>query len=272
MRKILKHFLIFIISLSISLPAQARTKASAKNPDQRKHFQSPMHEQKITKEEEEFETYETEGEAEIYDPLEKYNRKIYKFNDAFDRYFLEYVAKFYRKGVPQSVRKSVRNFLVNLSLPISAVNSLLQGKVDNSLATFSNFLINSTIGIGGLFDVAGEKNLRYKTEDFGQTLGRYGVGSGAYIVIPILGPSTTRDFTGWATDKAVSPLGFNVLNIGGEEDFVPSDYRIGLAVASGIDTRESLIDIIDDIRKDSFDPYATIRSAYLQKRITDVKN
>jgi phospholipid-binding lipoprotein MlaA len=220
---------------------------------------------------EEFEAYETSS-VEIYDPLEKANRKVFTFNNAFDRYFFEHVAKAYRAGVPKTARNSVRNFLVNLSAPLSAVNSILQGKSDNALATISNFLINSTLGVGGLFDVASKKGIIYKTEDFGQTLGHYGTGTGSYLMIPFLGPSSTRDFSGWAVDKSVDPLGFNFLEIGGNEDLIESHNRIILAAVSGIDSRESLIDILDDVRRDSFDPYATIRSAYLQKRNTDVKN
>jgi phospholipid-binding lipoprotein MlaA len=208
----------------------------------------------------------------IYDPLEKYNRKIYSFNDAFDRYFLEYVARAYRNGIPAPARISVHNFLNNLSLPLSAVNSLLQGRVDNTLATVSNFLINTTIGLGGLFDVAGQKGIFYRHEDFGQTLGHYGLSSGAYLMIPFLGPSSARDFGGYLSDKSVDPLGFNLLNIGGKQGFVDANYRLALAAVSGINTREGLLDVIDDIRKDSFDPYATIRSAYLQKRSTEIKN
>lgn len=222
--------------------------------------------------EEEFETYENADVKEIYDPYEKLNRKIYAFNDSFDRYLFEPISKAYRTGVPKPARNGIRNFLTNLSLPVSALNSFLQGKMDNGLATFSNFLINSTIGIGGLFNVAGEKEIRYKSEDFGQTLGSYGSGSGAYLVIPFLGPSSTRDFSGWLTDKAVNPLGLNAFNVGDKRNLMEIEYRIGLIVASGIDTRESLIDIIDDLRQDSFDPYATIRSAYLQKRSTDIQN
>ncbi len=222
--------------------------------------------------EDDFESYEDENSVKIYDPLEKINRKIYTFNDYFDLYFLEHVAIFYRKGVPATARDSIRNFLVNLSLPLSAVNSLLQGKLDNGLATFSSFLINSTLGLGGVFNVSGEKGIRYKTEDFGQTLGHYGVTSGAYLMIPFLGPSTTRDLGGSMTDKSVNPLEFNFLEVGGSANLIDARYRLGLAAAGGIDKRESLIDILDDIRTDSFDPYATIRSAYLQKRFTDIKN
>lgn len=264
MHKISKFLRIALI-FSFLLPSPAFAKSTLK-----KTTQSAMYYQNF-KSDDEFETYETE-EKEIYDPLEKYNRKIYAFNDALDRYFLECVAKTYRQGVPKNLRNVIRNFVTNLSLPISTFNSLLQGKVDNGLATFSNFLINSTIGVGGLFNVATKKGIRYSPEDFGQTLGHYGMTSGAYLILPILGPSSTRDFGGLLVDKSVNPIEFNFLEVGGTTNLIDVKYRIGIATTSGIDQREALIDIIDDIRRESFDPYATIRSAYLQKRVADIKN
>ncbi len=222
--------------------------------------------------EDEFETYEISEPEEIQDPYEKINRKIYAFNDVFDRYFFEHVARAYRKTLPERARDAVHNFLNNLSLPVSALNSVAQGKTDNALATFSNFLINSTVGVLGIFDVAGQKGIFYKTEDFGQTLGHYGSGQGSYLMIPILGPSSTRDLSGFLVDNAANPVGFNAFEVGGQRSIMPSEYLFGLIALSGIDTRENLLDVIDDIRKDSFDPYATIRSAYLQKRLNEIKN
>jgi ABC-type transporter lipoprotein component MlaA len=139
------------------------------------------------------------------DPFEKINRKIYVFNDVFDRYFFEHVARSYRIILPKTARSSIRNFLNNISAPMSLVNSLLQGKTDNSLATLSSFLINSTIGLGGIFDVAEKKNINYNDEDFGQTLGYYGVGSGSYLMIPFLGSSSTRNFSGRIFDNVFNP-------------------------------------------------------------------
>ena len=222
--------------------------------------------------ENEFTFYEEKHSEEIYDPLEKYNRKIYAFNDFVDRYCLQYVAMAYRDGVPKGVRGSIRNFLNNLYSPISTVNSLLQGKSDNAMASFSNFLINSTIGVFGLFDVAQNKSIFYKKEDFGQTLGYYKVRSGPYLVIPILGPSSARDLGGMAVDKTTHPMDFNLLKFGGKVNAIDYRFRLASATISGIDKRESLIEIIDDVRKDSFDPYATIRSAYLQKRAAEIEN
>lgn len=220
---------------------------------------------------EEFENYEKENTVEIYDPLEKINRKTFAFNDYLDRYFIEHVAIFYRNNIPQKARSSIRNFLTNLSSPLSSINSVLQGKVDNGLASFSSFLINSTIGLGGTFDVATKKGILYKSEDFGQTLGHYGVKPGVYLILPIVGPSSLRDASGFFVDSSISPTGFNFLKIGSSENLIDGGYRVGLAGLSGIDQREGLLGILADIRTESFDPYATIRSAYLQKRFTDIK-
>lgn len=219
----------------------------------------------------EFEIY-SNSETKIYDPYEKFNRKIYAFNDSFDRNFFEYVARAYKSGIPKPLRNGIGNFVNNLNLPLSAINSFSQGKVNNGLATFSNFLINSTIGFGGFFNVASEKGISYKNEDFGQTIGYYGSGSGAYLVIPFLGPASTRDFSGWIVDKSVNPVGFNFLEIGGSQNFIDGNYRLGVSAVSAIDLRVNLLEIIDDVRKESFDPYATLRSAYLQKRIAEIQN
>ena len=220
----------------------------------------------------EFDTYESSQPEEFYDPYEKINRKVFAFNNTLDRYLLEPIAKTYRKSLPEVARDAIHNFLNNLSLPISSINSLAQGKTDNALATFSNFLINSTIGLAGFIDVASQKGIFYKYEDFGQTLGIYGSGSGAYFMLPIIGPSSTRDLGGFIVDRAVSPVGFNVFEVGGKRELMPLKYFVGIVIISGIDTREGLIDVVDNIRSDSFDPYATIRSAYLQKRLNDIKN
>lgn len=260
---------IYFVSIAILLTIFTyHNQALAQASD--KEMQVVSH--KAFDDEDDFESYETTNIVEIKDPLESVNRKIFIFNDSFDKYFLEFVAKAYREQLPKPVRTVVRNFITNLSLPVSTFNSILQGKSENSLATFSHFLINSTIGIGGLFNVAGEKNIRYNQEDFGQTLGHYGVDSGIYIMIPFLGPSSARDLGGIAVDKSVNPIEFNLLEIGGERNLIPTDYRLALAATTGIDKRESLIDIIEDVRKDSFDFYATLRSAYIQKRVAEIKN
>lgn len=222
---------------------------------------------------EDFEDIEfiVKDEIKINDPLEKYNRKIFTFNETVDKCCIEKIAKAYRNNMPKTVRVSVRNFLDNLYSPMTVFNSILQGKVDNSLATLSSFMINTTIGLGGIFDVAGKKGIYYNQEDFGQTLGNYGIDYGIYLVLPVFGPSSGRDLTGFAVDKAINPMAFNAFDIGENEFIMDANYRIASAFISGIDQRESLIDIIDGVRQDSFDPYATLRSAYLQKRFAEIK-
>lgn len=223
----------------------------------------------------EFATYEAEfnknTQKEIYDPLEKINRKIFSFNNTLDIYLVEPVARAYRDYTPKAIRDSLHNFVTNLTLPISAINSFAQGKVENGLATSSNFLINSTIGIAGLFDVAGNKNIKYKEEDFGQTLGYYGVTSGPYLMLPFLGPSNGRDFGGYVVDRSGDPMGFNLLQIGGSEDAISVEARTASAAISVLDLRERLLDPIADARKDSFDLYATLRSVYIQQRELKIK-
>ena len=257
---VISTFLIFAL-------ATTSTAISATNSPDQTFAYSEFNDE----DDEDFDFYESDTSAEIYDPLEKINRKIYVFNDTLDRYFLEHVALFYRNEVPDVARISIHNFLNNLTLPLSVVNSLMQGKLDNGLATFSNFLINSTLGIGGLIDVAGNKNIQYQSEDFGQTLGYYGMGSGAYLMIPFFGPSSTRDLSGMAFDSALDPLKFNLFKIAHNQDFINDELRFIITGMTAIDNRERLIDVLNSIKKESFDPYATIRSAYLQKRESDIK-
>ncbi len=223
--------------------------------------------------EKEFSKFESEiNKGSIHDPFENFNRKVYKFNDTIDRYFIEHIARSYQKSVPKKARVSVRSFLDNLTLPLSALNSFAQGKLDNGLATLSSFLINSTIGLGGLFEVARGKGINYEREDFGQTLGYWGAGSENFLMLPLFGPSNTRDLSGFIFDRSIDPMGFNVLKIGGNTDFISNDNRIFSTAIKTIDNREELLDIIDNVRKDSFDPYATIRSAYLQRRLAQIEN
>jgi len=221
---------------------------------------------------ENFNFEDSSSKTEIYDPLERVNRKIFAFNEVFDRYFFEHVARGYRDYVPKPVRTSIGSFLHNLSLPIVFVNSVFQGDLNNSLASFSTFLINSTIGIGGLFDVAKNKNIKYSNEDFGQTFAKYKVGDGPYLVIPFFGPSNLRDATGSVIGKLVDPLAFNMLEFGGSRELIENREAFALAGMTAIDTREGLLDVVDDVRKNSFDGYATIRSAYIQKRNSLINN
>ncbi len=221
--------------------------------------------------------YEGEGVGKksnqvISDPFEKVNRQIFAFNELLDKRIALPIVRRYHKFVPQPVRTSVTNFVDNISAPFSVANSLIQGDGKNARASFSAFLINSTIGVVGLFDVASEKKIKYNEEDLGQTLGKYGSKPGPYLIIPFLGPSDVRDFSGLVVEKMVSPLSFNSFDIGGTSGFMSDEVAISLALADGISARDGLIEIVDDIRKNSFDPYSTMRSAYLQKRQTLILN
>lgn len=195
------------------------------------------------------------------DPIEGFNRGVYKFNETVDDLFLEPVAKGYRAIVPAPARKKVSNVVSNISEPVSFANSIFQGDVENSLKTFWRFFINSTLGIGGLFDVASEAGLEARKEDFGQTLGKHGAEGGAYIVMPLLGPTNPRDLIGKAVDIFTNP--FNYVGTAG---------TVAINATETVSKREEYIDTIDEINETSFDPYSTIRSAYIQKRTDQINN
>ncbi len=211
--------------------------------------------------EEEFEDgdYYEENEEEIYsdpaDPYEKWNRKIFSFNETVDEMFLEPIARGYREYIPKWGRDRVSNFVDNLWEPVSFVNNVAQGDVEGSFRNFWRFTINSTVGIGGLFDVASQAGLEPEREDFGQTMGYYGVDGGAYIVIPFLGPSNTRDAVGTVVDAFTNPA-----------SYASAGATAGYQAMKIISNREELLDITDEIDKNSFDPYATIKSGYTQHR------
>ncbi len=230
--------ILFTINL-ISLSASAL--AAAKSDDADYEFDQDM------------------NEVKIHDPIENINRKIFKFNNVADKYVLKPAAKSYKAVLPKLMRESVHSFFDNLSDPITFLNSLLQGNVDNALRVFGRFLSNSTLGVGGLFRID-TSNLN--KEDFGQTLGHYGVNAGPYLMLPILGPSDLRDGIGLAADGLSDPLNYT-LN---------TNARLAKNAIYGIDQRESLLYITDEIEKNSLDPYATYRSLYLQKRADLIKN
>ncbi|MFT5703002.1 MAG: phospholipid-binding lipoprotein MlaA [Rickettsiales bacterium] len=207
----------------------------------------------------------------IHDPLERINRTTFAFNEAFDRTLLLPTTRQYRRFIPNIIRQSIHNFLSNLSAPFSIANSILQGNGQNSMASFSSFLINSTVGIGGLFDVAGARDIEYNEEDLGQTLGKYGLGTGPYLVVPFLGPSNLRDFSGFTTELMLNPFTVGHFD-NGLEDIINDRISISITALSVIDTREGLIEVIDNMRKNSFDTYATMRSAYLQRRQSLILN
>ncbi|MDV0440578.1 MlaA family lipoprotein [Xanthomonas sacchari] len=190
-----------------------------------------------------------------YDPWEKFNRKVHAFNNVVDRGVARPLARAYVNVVPRPVRLGVTNFFDNLSSPLTMVNQLLQGRPLQAGQTLSRFLINSTLGIGGIFDPATDANLPRRSEDFGQTLGVWGWRRSRYLELPLFGPRTVRDAFGLVGDAPLSPL----QQI--EEDRV----RIGLQGLQLVDTRAQLLSL-DSMRDQAPDEYQLTRDAWLQRR------
>lgn len=190
------------------------------------------------------------------DPLEPFNRGVNTFNEHLDQAIFKPVATVYRDVTPQLVRTGVGNFLGNLDDAWSFVNSLLQGKMRHAMDNFFRFGVNSTMGIFGIFDVAGEMQIERHSEDFGQTLGVWGAGPGPYLVLPFFGPSTFRD-------AIALPVDANGDLISRVDDV--SAYN-GLRLLNVIDTRATLLGLSTSLDEVAFDKYSFTRDAFLQRR------
>jgi len=202
------------------------------------------------------EEYPQELGESVPDPIEPLNRKFFVFNDHVDQYVLLPVTNAYQFVVPSLVRTSIRLFFRNLRAPVHFVNNLLQLRFHDAAETFGGFLLNSTAGVVGLFNPSAELGWEQHEADFGETLGMFGVKSGPYLVVPLLGPSTVRDGIGDIVDRAFDPLtyllGFgDLVFIGGSSGFV---------------TREANAKAIEALRGSSVDYYAAMRSAFTQNR------
>ena len=189
------------------------------------------------------------------DPWEPANRKVFAVNDAWDRWLLKPVAEGYQKIVPKPIRRSVSNVFNNIETPATAINQFLQGKPVRGISDSGRFLVNSTIGLGGLFDVATPMGFAKHQEDFGQTLGRWGAGAGPHVMIPFRGSSTVRDAFGLMLDATVNPIGF----------LSPESHRYGAAALYVIDARVDLL-AAENLLTESGDKYLFLRDAYLQRR------
>ncbi len=197
------------------------------------------------------------------DPLEPTNRFFYAINDGLDTYVLRPAAVAYRTVVPGAVRRPVHNALVNLSTPAQFANDVLQGKPRRAGNSLMRFLINSTAGGGGFFDVATDWGYPDHDADFGQTLAVWGVGEGPFLFLPVLGPSNPRDTVGFGANTVLDPLTW--ASFGGSKTL--GFTRLGVGA---VDARERLIDPIDSIKRSALDPYATFRSLYRQNRADEV--
>ena len=196
------------------------------------------------------------------DPLEGLNRTIYKFNGVVDKAALKPIAKGYQAITPSPVQTSVNNFFKNILDVVTVINEVFQFKFKQSFNTASRVAVNTTVGVLGVFDVHSKSGGARTREDFGQTLGYYGFDSGAYLVLPILGPSSTRDGIGFATDTFF----FNPISYINDDT---SRYITTAAVI--VDKRAELLDDTD-IRDQAFDPYAFMRDSYMQYRENLVKD
>ena len=197
----------------------------------------------------------TEPSAPETDPWEGLNRSLYTLNDTVDRYSLKPIAKGYRAVLPQFMRTGVSNFSNNLRTPSSSLNNLLQGKPTRAASDLARFLLNTTIGIGGLFDVAIHAGLERYDEDFGQTLAVWGVPDGPFVIVPFLGPATLRD-------AVAIPVNLYTDMLRQVDD---SSIRDKLWALRVIDLRYRLLSA-DRFLEESEDPYITLRESYLQNR------
>lgn len=196
------------------------------------------------------------------DPLEGFNRAVFQFNDKLDQVALKPAATAYRNVLPTFVQTGVHNFFGNLSDVWSSANNLLQGKGEAGMSDFTRVAINSSFGLLGLLDIASEAGLQKHNEDFGQTLGHWGVGSGPYLMLPLLGPSTVRD-------TAALPVDFK----GNLWSYKEPTYvrNIGTAVRI-VDTRASLLDATSLLEDAALDRYEFVRDGYLQQRESKVRD
>jgi phospholipid-binding lipoprotein MlaA len=190
------------------------------------------------------------------DPLEPINRGIYQFNDGFDTVLVKPAAEFYRFIVPEFARTGVSNFFSNLNDVIVAVNNLLQGKLTHAASDVGRILVNSTVGVLGLVDVATGLGMEKHNEDFGQTLGYWGIGDGPYLVLPFLGPSNLRDTAGWFGDFYVWPISYV------EDDRT----RYAVIAFRFVTIRADLLEASRILETAALDPYEFVRDAYLQRR------
>lgn len=191
------------------------------------------------------------------DPYESFNRHMFRFNQTLDNVFFKPIAKIYKTLVPWPIAHGVNNFFMNLEQIPTILNDLLQGDLHYAVADTCRFVINTTLGVGGLIDVASKANLPMHSQDFGLTLAKWGYKSSAYLVLPILGPRTVRDAVSWPINYGFLSVYPYLHNVG---------WRDGLTAGTFMNTRVQLLDFEQTIQQVSFDDYTFQRNAYLQRR------
>lgn len=198
-----------------------------------------------------------------YDPWEPFNEVTFEFNRGLDRWIIKPVAKAYNFVVPTMIQEMIGNGFDNIRFVPRVVNSLLQGKFAGAGREVSRFVINSTLGVGGLFDIAKKEfNIQKSNEDFGQTLGVWGAGPGPYLILPFLPPLTVRDGVGYAIDQALDPLAY----------FVPFFWeRFSMTVGDTVNDRSFNLDLYQGFEETTVEFYSALRNAYLQRRTKLIK-
>lgn len=251
MKTFFAAFLVFSLML---LPAYAQEDAGSYTNDNLHPGESvPINMEERQRE------LQPSSNIEENDPLESFNRGVFWFNDLLDTLFFDRISEIYGL-VPECMRQRVGYVLRNLSEPIVLVNNILQGEMGDAEDTLRRFLINSTVGVGGIFDVSTDLEIPYKKEDFGLTLASWGVEPGPYLVLPILGPSNLRDTFGRIGDYGFDPI--NWLSYGYHREA----YSTGRTGVQIVDAKTDNFEVIEDLRKNSIDFYASLRAWYHERR------
>jgi phospholipid-binding lipoprotein MlaA len=251
MKKLMQILTILILAISLCATVSAENTQNKNEPLEFDPFENN---------DEEFSS--GTNAAEISDPIEGYNRVIHAFNDKLYYYFLKPVAKGYSFIVPKPARVCVNRVFYNAAMPKRFVNCLLQGKLQGAGTELARFSINTTFGLGGLFNPAG-KCIKDYNEDSGKTLGHYGIGTGMYIVWPLLGPSSLRGTAGTVLDTALNPL-----------TYVKMEFWQKLAIRSYYSVNDTSLRLgeYEDLKQSAVDPYIALRNAYFQHRQNALNN
>ena len=214
---------------------------------------------------------EKKQQEQTKDCFEKLNRATFAFNQSFDKAVIKPIAKSYRK-LPDPVQKGTSNAVKNLSTLITIPNNILQGDVKTAIINSARLVLNTTLGLLGTIDVANDMGFpKYEKEDYGQTLAVWGVGSGCYMVLPVLGPSTIRDTAGSFANVLGGDPWYNA-SVHGNNEYLSEGLYIASKALSGIDFRANNIESFDNLEKNSIDFYASVRSLYLQDRQNKIEN
>lgn len=208
------------------------------------------------------------GETSRNDPYESFNRNMLGFNLAVDKVVLEPVSKGYVAVTPEYGRDRVSDFFTNLGEPLTFLNEVLQGEGERAFQTGFRFTLNSTLGLAGLFDIAGYQGLEAHDEDFGQTLAVWGVNSGPYLVMPLLGSTNPRDLFGFAVDRAANPTNFVRYTDDSDDE---TSVRIGMGIINGLNSRAKAQNAIETLRAQP-EPYVALRRTYTSQRDANIRN